>query len=412
MRPSMLALLALLAPTAHAQPDLSELTALAESALVGQYVEIPVPGFEILVLRDGDPIYHRAFGAWTIGRVAACDSSTKTLSGAVMMSVVESTPGITLDTPLAAALPEFDVPLKRNITTRTAFSHTSGLPGGETSGILLEPDLTLREAATQIAMLPMQAPAGQEFNYGGVSMHAAGAFAEVVTATPFTTLLEQRLTAPMQMDQTRFVLASDTNPRIAGGAESTAEDFARFMDMLLNEGVDRPTGARILSAPSVRVMLTRQTNDAQPIVGSPTDNNRYGVGVWVDQLEQFGPPVAALAAGARGFHAWIDPSYGLVMVFATDRTRFSSIEELSSRMHAAVLEAVRCPADLTTTGSTAGFPDGLVDISDFSYFLSLWSAGALGADLTSTGGSSGTPDGIVDISDFSQYLGLWSAGCP
>lgn len=70
------------------------------------------------------------------------------------------------------------------------------------------------------------------------------------------------------------------------------------------------------------------------------------------------------------------------------------------------------PADVTSTGTANGVPDGTVDLSDFSFYLSLWSAGDAQADVTTTGTADGVPDGSVDLSDFSFYLSLWSAGCP
>ncbi len=72
-----------------------------------------------------------------------------------------------------------------------------------------------------------------------------------------------------------------------------------------------------------------------------------------------------------------------------------------------------CLGDLTTTGSASGVPDGVVDLSDFSMYLTLWSSGAARADVTATGSCDpgGAGDG-VDLSDFSCYLTLWSAGCP
>lgn len=165
-------------------------------------------------------------------------------------------------------------------------------------------------------------------------------------------------------------LASDRNPRVAGGIESTATDYARFMDMLLNSGVDRVSGATVLSAESVDEMLTRQTSDDQGIVNSPADNNHYGIGVWLDQLEQAGPTVDALAAGARGFHSWIDKSYGLVFTFATETTVFSNVEVLSSMMHLSVLEAVATPGDFDF--------DGDVDGRDFLLWQRDSSVGSLG----------------------------------
>ncbi|MEM7754112.1 MAG: lamin tail domain-containing protein [Planctomycetota bacterium] len=70
-------------------------------------------------------------------------------------------------------------------------------------------------------------------------------------------------------------------------------------------------------------------------------------------------------------------------------------------------------ADITTDGScTPGVFDGAVTLSDFSCFLSEWSAGSPIADITITGectpGAGG--DG-VDLSDFSCYLAEWSGGC-
>ena len=79
----------------------------------------------------------------------------------------------------------------------------------------------------------------------------------------------------------------------------------------------------------------------------------------------------------------------------------------------AIVAAAACsPADLTTTGNAEGEPDGTVDLSDFSYYLSIWSSSDTAADVTTTGTASGIPDGTVDLSDFSFYLSLWSAGCP
>ena len=71
-----------------------------------------------------------------------------------------------------------------------------------------------------------------------------------------------------------------------------------------------------------------------------------------------------------------------------------------------------CPADLTTTGSTNGIPDGVINGSDFTYFLSLFASAHPASDLTTTGSTNGTPDGITNGSDFTYYLGLFAAGCP
>ncbi len=77
-----------------------------------------------------------------------------------------------------------------------------------------------------------------------------------------------------------------------------------------------------------------------------------------------------------------------------------------------VRSAGACVADVTTDGSSNGLPDGEVTLSDFSYYLTLWSGRDPIADVTTDGTSNGMPDGEVTLSDFSYYLVLWSAGCP
>jgi len=80
---------------------------------------------------------------------------------------------------------------------------------------------------------------------------------------------------------------------------------------------------------------------------------------------------------------------------------------------AAALPVACSPADVTTTGLPNGAPDGVVDLSDFSFYLTLWAADDPAADLTSDGVCDpNAPDSVVTLSDFSCYLSLWSAGCP
>jgi len=365
---------------ARAAYDFTRLTALANGALAGQNVGTPVPGFEIRLLKHGVPIYHQVFGAWSLNRPANVDSSTKTLSGALMMSVADSAnAGFSLDSHLADFLPEYNVPGFRDVTIRQAFSHTSGIAGDEQALVLYQKNITLRQAAAIIKQTPLATTPGSTFSYGGLSMQVAGAAAEVATGENYVDLFAERLTTPLGMTNTKFVLASDTNPRIAGGIESTAADYSRFMDMLANDGVDRVTGTGLLSSAAVNEMFTRQTNDGQPIANSPADNNYYGVGVWVNQLVQAGPPVEALAAGARGFHSWIDQQNDLVFTFATDLSHFANVEVLSSMMHAEILSAVPA-ADFDFNGA--------VDDAD----LAIWQA-AYGMTPPGDANNDGQSDG-------------------
>ena len=366
--------------------NFDELTALADGALQGDNVAAAVPGFDIRLLKEGQVVYHQSFGDWSLDRPAKVDSSTKTPSGALMMSISETGEGgFSLDSRLSDFLPEYDTPDLREITIRQAFSHSSGIQGNAFF-ILTNSNITLRQAAQQISFKPLASTPGSTFEYGGLSMHAAGAAVEVATGERYIDLFAERISGPLGMANTQFIIASDDHPRVAGGIESTATDYARFMDMLLNDGVDRVTGVRVLSAASVEEMLTLQTSEAQSIAHSPVDNHRYGIGVWLDQLGQAGPTVDAMAGGARGFHSWIDDSQGLVFTLATDTTAFGNVEFLSSLMHTATLKAISLPGDYNF--------DGTVDAADYTVWRD--TAGQTGLGLTADGNS----DGTVDQDDF------------
>ncbi|MEL7472723.1 MAG: GC-type dockerin domain-anchored protein [Planctomycetota bacterium] len=97
-----------------------------------------------------------------------------------------------------------------------------------------------------------------------------------------------------------------------------------------------------------------------------------------------------------------------------DRMR-QTLQMLRPEHLAAACAGLACsPADVTTDGTSNGEPDGAVTLSDFSFYLSLWSAQSPGADITLTGAclpNIGGGDG-VNLSDFSCYLSEWSGGCP
>ncbi|MEL7472777.1 MAG: GC-type dockerin domain-anchored protein [Planctomycetota bacterium] len=71
-------------------------------------------------------------------------------------------------------------------------------------------------------------------------------------------------------------------------------------------------------------------------------------------------------------------------------------------------------ADITTTGQcVTGSGEGVIDLSDFSCYLSEWASGTMFADITTTGVCTpGVAGDGVDLSDFSCYLSEWSGGCP
>lgn len=70
-------------------------------------------------------------------------------------------------------------------------------------------------------------------------------------------------------------------------------------------------------------------------------------------------------------------------------------------------------ADIANSSNLQSTPDGLVDLTDFSVYLTRWSAAASAADITADGACDLTsPDGAITLSDFSCFVTQWAAGCP
>ncbi|CAN5684680.1 hypothetical protein BH11PLA1_BH11PLA1_02150 [soil metagenome] len=415
--------------------------ALAQGAVAGQNVTTAVPGFELLLWKDGVPVYHKSFGAWSLERVANCDSATKTMSAGLLMSLVQASPQpLTLDTRISQYEPSFTGD-KAGLTIRAAFCHSSGLGN---SNAVSSTTLTLQQAAAQIATVPLAfAPPFSEFSYGGTSMQAAGAAAEVAGGASWDTLFQQRIAGPLGLAHTRYVLSSPTNPRIAGGCEATATEFARYMEMLRKGGV-APSGAVILTPASVQTMLTRQTALGVPILNSPlqsetTDNADYGIGIWLDVRDAQRNLLGALAAGARGFSAWIDFDDGMVGVFATELTTAGNIQHLLYLIRGAAQTAIRAPicpapcqpADVAWDDGTPLPPHGAcspaltnsgVNEGDYNVFFNgFFTEQGVGsvADIASDDGSPLLPapplprsNSGVNEGDYNAFFNSFFVGCP
>jgi len=372
-----------------------EVTQIAQGAVDGTNVPDAVPGFELVLFKDGRRVYKRSFGAWSSDRVANADSATKTLSGAVIMALADNSPNpFGLNTRLSDYNPAFAAG-KTNITIRQCFSHTAGF--GE-SVALSNPLITLQQAALQIAADPLVYPPGTVFSYGGTSMHAAGAIAETAAGQSWNSLFAHRIAGPLNFQVTRYVLASPTNPRIAGGAESNADEFARFMEMLRNDGVHN--GQRVLSRQAVQQLFARQTPIGIPVANSPLrGSSDYGVGVWLDQRLADGTLVGARAAGARGFSAWVDFDDGMVGAFSTDLTAAQNVVDLVDAIRDAAQRSVRSPRPCAADFNA----DAFLDFRDFDDFVQAFELGDPSSDYNE--------DGFLTFEDFDAFVEAFYAGC-
>ncbi|BDC53028.1 serine hydrolase [Bryobacterales bacterium F-183] len=268
-------------------------------------------GFEVLIVQDGQEVYSKSFGPWERGRQVPIASATKWLSGAVIMSLVDS--GIlSLDDRASQFLP-YMTGEKADITLRQLMSHTAGF-GGEfplVDSCLGDEKTTLADCAERLASKPLAIPAGTGFIYSGAGMQIAGHMAEVASGMPWQTLFQERIAKPLGLTQTDYEYQGPTeNPRISGGGRSTAAEYMKFLIMVSQRGVYE--GVPVLSEAAVAEMLRDQTAGV-PIVESPfadlEADVRYGIGNWVES-----PDVENSSPGALGFTPWIDSSRNILVV--------------------------------------------------------------------------------------------------
>ena len=257
------------------------------------------------------------------------------------------------------------VDAKRPITIFNLLTHTSGLTyqwnarlgkayrdAGVGSGIKQQ-EGTIGDGVKKLAALPLLFQPGDDWEYS-LADDVLGRFVEAVSGMPFDKFLESRLFEPLGMKDTGFFPPDDKVSRLAtayaydeqkglhpildgqvmggdggfqytadypyrgphtyfsggGGLTSTAEDYYRFCQMMLNGG--ELNGTRILSRKSVELMSHNH------VVGK-ADGGNYGLG-----FGTVGEPSQLTELGSVGSFDWggfyftsfvIDPKEDLVVIF-------------------------------------------------------------------------------------------------
>jgi CubicO group peptidase (beta-lactamase class C family) len=267
----------------------------------------------------------------------------------VCVAILKDEGKLSFDDPLAKYLPEFAGEATRAITLRQVMTHTSGL--GEMTE--REPHLTLAETSRKLAERPLRFQPGARWAYSTAGIDVLGRVVEVVSGMPFDRFLQTRVLDPLGMKDTTFWVTPENLPRLAhsyrwsatapkltetpitylyktpvtdrgrpplGGAGlfSTAEDVARFYQMMLNQGTFR--GRRILKPETVAEMTHKQTGDLTARPGMP-----WGLGFCVVEdptkmaANTILSPNSFGHGGAFSTESWADPAKGLIWIIMFQR---------------------------------------------------------------------------------------------
>jgi CubicO group peptidase (beta-lactamase class C family) len=345
----------------------------------GEIASGRIPGAIVLIQRHGQQVYFKTFGKrdvekgtpMTADAIFPIHSVTKTITSVAAMMLVDRGK-IALDDPVSKYIPSLAgtkvgverkddsgravldlVPLRRPITIEDLLLHTSGITYGfygeglvkaAYDGIYLG-DIDNAEFAERVAKLPLAEQPRTLWDYGH-SIDILGRVIEVASGQSLFQFEKTNLLDPLHMTTTKFFLTDPAErARYAqplakdrhvernslditrwesggGGMVSTAADFARYGQMLLNGGT--LDGRTYLSPATFAAMTTDHIGPGSGIVRNyfyyPGDGFGfgYGFGVRTDPGNAVPPPPGSLGEikwdGATGVYLVVDRAQDMFFV--------------------------------------------------------------------------------------------------
>jgi CubicO group peptidase (beta-lactamase class C family) len=277
------------------------------------------------------------------------------------------------------------VPARREITVRDLLTHTAGISYGAGPAEALYKEAgahlwyfadkaePIGAVVERIARLPFDAQPGEKWVYG-FATDILGHVVEKASGQSLDEFFRARIFAPLGMADTHFFLPSDKRGRLAtvysatatGGIErapgpgrgqgdyvdgprqcfsggagllSTASDYARFLQMMLNGG--ELEGTRVLGPKTVELMTVNHT-------GALYDEGRGAFGLGFEVVEHLGRAGRHGSAGEFGWggayhtRAWADPQEDLVAVFMSQLLPAGELD-LQAKFRALVYQAIVGP---------------------------------------------------------------------
>jgi len=336
-------------------------------------------GVVTLVARHGKVVHLSAVGKQDIdaGKPMSKDSifriysMSKPITGVAMMILFEQGKW-QLNDPVAKFIPEFKdlkvyggtgeggkpilQPQAHPMTMKELMSHTAGFTYGFFSNTpvdelqrkanVLDNDITLAEMIRRVAQLPLNSQPGAQWQYS-ISVDIQGYIVEKLSGMPFDQFLAKNIFEPLRMVDTGFYVPAEKLSRLAqvynvdaqgklkvenagfnrdyskspallsggGGLVSTASDYFRFCQMLLNGGT--LDDVRILSPLTVELMRANAIGNNNVGLGGG-GGTKFGMDFAI-----YADPVAAGGyygegtywwGGAAGTWFWIDPVRDLIVI--------------------------------------------------------------------------------------------------
>ena len=369
------------------------------SALMQRHIDQDLlAGTVSLIARHGKVVHLEAqgFNNKDAGVPMATDniftimSMTKPIVTVALMSLYEEGHFL-LDDPISKWLPEYanktvrraggartvSEPAARPITVRHVLSHTSGLSirprtpprGGQEQ---TRPP-TLAEAVDRAADVPLAFHPGDEWQYGASTDYVA-ILVEKISGMSLDDFLRERIFEPLGMQDTFYNIPESKVGQVAAvyrptgpgntielfrapayreptryfggqaGLSSTAADYFRFHQMMLNGG--ELDGVRILSPRTISLMVSNHISDKLVYIRGPGYGFGLGYGIVMDSglANDHLSPGSFLWGGAWGTVAWVDPVediLGVLMMQITSYRHLTVRQDFSTVTSQAIIETNR-----------------------------------------------------------------------
>ncbi|MCE2413801.1 beta-lactamase family protein [Candidatus Poribacteria bacterium] len=325
-----------------------------------------LPGFLTVVARRGKIVHFETMGMRDVednkpvepDTIFRIYSMSKPITSVAVMMLYEEG-HFQLGTPVSKFIPEFKnmevynedqteiLETEKEMTIKHLLMHTAGLTYGwgnkpvderYKASKIFEPNTTLVDMVKKLSDIPLVHEPGERWTYG-VSVDVLGYLVEVVSGMPFEEFLQTRLFGPLGMVDTGFSVPPEKVDRYAalyrhnreegqkqrvedaplandevsffpsggGGLVSTAADYMRFSQMLLNGG--ELDGVRMLGKKTVELMRY------------PHHDDWFGLGFAVVTDKE--PPNTLESVGnfswggAAATTFWIDPEEELIGLLMT-----------------------------------------------------------------------------------------------
>jgi CubicO group peptidase (beta-lactamase class C family) len=282
-------------------------------------------------------------------------------------------------------------PSQRAMTVHDLMRHTAGFTYGQfgdslvqrayRAAHLLDSQQTNAEMVAKLAQLPLSYQPGTTFEYG-MSTDVLGRVVEIVSETALDRFFAEHITGPLGMPDTAFGIGPGELHRLAepqreatqmhipavlpydparpaqwfsggGGLLSTAADYARFSQMLLNEG--ELDGVRLLGRKTVQLMTHNHlpptlsygphTIDLGVAAPLPQQGQGYGLGLGVRLDAGLAPAPGSVGdyywGGALGPYFWVDPAENMLVVFMLQELNVQRRTRYRPLLRALVYQALR-----------------------------------------------------------------------